>query len=80
MQEDPKETGQFSWSTARLQVQKRIGKQPLHSFSIVKASYFKILLQAFINLPTAVLLRFNVPVGFQWGTVLLIVGIEGSLC
>lgn len=67
MQEAHKETGQFSWSTARLQVQKRLGKQPLNSLSIVKASYFKILFQAFINLPIAVLLRCNVPVGFQLG-------------
>lgn len=53
-------------------------QQPLSGFSIVKASYFKILARAFIDLPLAAFLQHTVPVGFQWGFSLLIVGVGSS--
>lgn len=44
---------------------KKKDEQPLSGFSVVKASYFKILVHAFINLRLAA--WYTVPMGFQWG-------------
>lgn len=45
--------------------EKKKDEQPLSGFSVVKASYFKILVHAFINLRLAA--WYTVPMGFQWG-------------